>query len=112
MTTNPEMNAQIVGILRTGNEASQYAAARIEELEAEVTRLQVEGIELIEEAFQLIACKDTAGPREGWYDSMARRDAVDYGNRLVELGLWERHPDGYGRRWWYRPKVKPEKPNG
>ncbi len=40
MTTYPEMNAQIVGILRTGNETSQYAAARIEELEAEVEQLR------------------------------------------------------------------------
>ena len=38
--TNPEMNKQIVGILRLGNEPSQYAAQRIIELEAENERLQ------------------------------------------------------------------------
>ena len=38
--TYPVMNGHIVGILRHGNQASQYAAQRIVELEAEVERLQ------------------------------------------------------------------------
>lgn len=112
MTTNPEMNVEIVGILRSGNEASQYAAKRIEELEAEVQFLQAEVIEMLEEAFRLIAHKETEGSREGWYDSMAHTEAKLCGDRLVELGLWERHPEGYGRRWWYRPIVKPEQVDG
>ena len=39
----------------------------------------------------------------GWYDTCALSDVRDAGDRLVALGKWERHPDGYGRRWWYRP---------
>ena len=39
MKTYDEMNAKIVGFLRTGGYASQYAAQRIEELEREVERL-------------------------------------------------------------------------
>lgn len=40
ITTNPEMNAKLVGILRTGGGESQYAAQRIEELEAEAVGLR------------------------------------------------------------------------
>ena len=41
METYPEMNREIVKLLRIGNDApSLYAAARIEELEAEVERLK------------------------------------------------------------------------
>ena len=41
MTTNPEMNAEIVGILRTAaSPHCLYAAERIEELEAELSRLE------------------------------------------------------------------------
>lgn len=42
MKTNPEMNAEIVRILRVGEEPHlMYAALRIEELEAIVKKLQV-----------------------------------------------------------------------
>ncbi len=41
MNTTPEMNAKIVGILRLdGKQHSDYAALRIEELEAEIEQLQ------------------------------------------------------------------------
>ena len=41
--TYPEMNTKIVGILRWGGDPmALYAAQRIEELEAEVKRLQCE----------------------------------------------------------------------
>ena len=43
---------------------------------------------------------------KGWWDSMANSNVCNMGDRLVELGLWERHPDGYGRRWFYRPLQK------
>jgi len=45
-------------------------------------------------------CKD--GKYEGYYDSMASSSTMAAGERLVELGLWEKHPDGTGRRWFYR----------
>ena len=44
------------------------------------------------------------GRRRGWYDSCARTTAVDVGDQLVELGVFERAPDGYGRRQFYRRK--------
>ena len=45
----------------------------------------------------------TEGRRAGWWDTMALSHVQEAGDALVELGLWERHPDGYGRRWFYRP---------
>lgn len=40
--------------------------------------------------------------KSGWRDSMSNSDVLYAGNRLVELGLWERRPDGVGRRQFYR----------
>jgi len=78
---------------------------RIAELEAEKKRLRERLIEALEDAFFAIAhlVQDDTD-RKGWYDSQARSTAVDVGNQLVELGVLERHPDGYGRRWFYRRK--------
>lgn len=69
----------------------------------EVGQLRRELAELLEEAFREIATEIPDGPMAGWWDSNARSTACAYGDRLVELGLWERHPDGYGRRQFYRP---------
>ena len=70
--TNPETNAQIVGILRTGNEPSQYAAQRIEELEAEVRQLRDELADLCEYEFRGRAHRQRNGPWEGWWDAEGR----------------------------------------
>lgn len=43
---------------------------------------------------------------DGWIDSCARNTAVEAGDRLVDMGLYERHPDGHGRRQWYRRKER------
>jgi len=40
--TYPKMDREIIGILREGNQASQYAAQRIVELEAENERLELD----------------------------------------------------------------------
>ena len=40
MQSYPDMNARLVGILRSGNAPSQYAAQRIVELEVEIERLR------------------------------------------------------------------------
>ena len=50
-----------------------------------------------------------SGDKAGWWDSGAHGTVRDFGDRLVELGLWERHPDGYGRRWFYRPLKREKK---
>ncbi len=64
--------------------------------------------ELAESAFLEIATETTEGKLKGWWDSCARREACDAGDKLVELGLWEIHPTaGYGRRQFYRPIKRP-----
>lgn len=40
---------------------------------------------------------------DGWWDTLAMSSAMEAGDRLVELGLWERKPGGHGRRQFYRP---------
>jgi len=80
-------------------------AARLllEETETKVKRLQDELAELLDTAFRNSACYIKDGHWAGWWDTEAMTDNVVLGDRLVELGLWERHPDGVGRRWFYRP---------
>jgi hypothetical protein len=69
ITTYPEMNGQIVGILRLGGTSPDlYAAARIEELEAEVKRLldeRAEWIEAVRHVLPVIAIKAEASASEG-----------------------------------------------
>lgn len=43
--------------------------------------------------------------KAGWWDSMGLSSLCSLGDVLVEAGRLERHPDGYGRRWFYRLKV-------
>jgi len=38
------------------------------------------------------------------YDSCALSSVCDAGDKLVELGVLTRIPDGFGRRWFYRMK--------
>lgn len=79
-------------------------AAEQQQAWAEIVRLREEIAELTDEAFREIAHLCTGrDPRAGWWDSCARSTARNLGDRLVELGKWERHPDGWGRRWFYRP---------
>jgi len=62
----------------------------------------------IEYAFRQIARKIERGDLAGWWDTCALSTARDLGNRLVQLGTWERHPDGSGRRQFYRPRENAE----
>jgi hypothetical protein len=74
----------------------------IECLQAENARLQDDLAEHVEDAFcQLAHLED-----DGWRDTMASSTAMDLGDKLCELGLWERRPGGHGRRQWYRPVAK------
>jgi len=77
---------------------------RVAELEAENKALREQVVEALEDAFFAIAHLVAEGDRQGWYDSQARSTARSAGDELVELGVFERHPDGYGRRWFYRRK--------
>ena len=69
----------------------------------EIERLREELAELIDDAFRRFASEQYGGDRHGWWDTCGLTLAMMYGDRLVELGLWEKHPTGHGRRWWYRP---------
>ena len=86
-----------------------------DDLIAHVRELEGELSELLNESFRALAfyidpkSKD-ASKLGGWWDSQARGDVCDLGDRLVELGLWERHPDGYGRAQFYRPLRATETP--
>jgi hypothetical protein len=46
--------------------------------------------------------------RLGWTFTMANSTVVDAGDRLVELGVWEAHPDNepVSTVRWYRKKAK------
>jgi hypothetical protein len=75
----------------------------------EITRLRDELLEYVEDAFQQLAHRCPEGdPMFGWWDSMSMSTTRALGDKLVELGAWERDPDGVGRRWFYRPIEKAE----
>lgn len=62
--------------------------------------------DILEDAMGELCTFDNAGKYMGYYDTLASSTARDIGDALVQAGRWERHPDGYGRRWFYRPKQK------
>jgi len=78
-----------------------------EKAEAELARVLQEFGEFADEAMRNEASfiEDDDGDKAGWWDSCSMSGVRDLGDKLVELGLWERHADGYGRRWFYRPKA-------
>lgn len=61
----------------------------------------------LEGCMRSLASRVESGPRVGWYDTCALSVCRDLGDLLVELGRWERHPKGVGRRWFYRPLPEP-----
>jgi hypothetical protein len=75
----------------------------------ELSELRDEFDALCEDAFRQIACycDSEDDPRNGWWDTMALSTARELGDWLVKFGRWERHPSGYGRRWFYRPIETP-----
>jgi NTP pyrophosphatase (non-canonical NTP hydrolase) len=87
---------------QTAKENAAVATRRGEEIE----RLKAELAEVLAEVMSFAGSYRHDGDMAGWYDTNAIGTAVEAGDRLVELGLWERHPDGYGRRWFYRPIKK------
>ncbi len=79
------------------------------ELLAECKALREELIEKLQEAFYQIA---TLYPINGrWWDNGALTTTLHLGDRLVELGVFEKRP-GVGRRQFYRPIEKPEPNQG
>jgi hypothetical protein len=68
-------------------------------------KLEKELVEWLEDYMYAKGNLESSGKFKGYIDTMALSSVMDAGDRLVELGLWEKHPDGVGRRWWYRRKV-------
>lgn len=83
----------------------------VELLRKQITELQSDRIEDLENAFRQIAHRVTSSTMAGWWDTMALSTAKGMGEQLVAAGLWERHPDGCGRRWFYRPIEEPNTTN-
>ena len=84
-----------------------------EPMEDELAKLKAENAKMREELAECYAetvvnegYLIVTGDRKGWYDSMAKGSVTYAGDKLVELDTWERHPDGHGRRWYYRPIQK------
>lgn len=46
------------------------------------------------------------GKNAGWWGTCALSHVCEAGDWLVEKGLWEIKPDGYGRAQFYRPLEK------
>ncbi len=72
-------------------------------LRKQIGELQGDLAEYLDDAFRHAAERTTSGELTGWWDTLAKSSAKMYGDRLVEMKSWERHPEGAGNRWWYRP---------
>ena len=69
-----------------------------------IKRLEGEIIEACEDTMYQECHKEPEGSDyAGWFDTMGRSHRCTAGDRLVQLGKWERGPGGTGRRQWYRP---------
>lgn len=77
--------------------------ADVERLEAELELSKWEVVSALEDALCRAGYRIHSGEFTGWYDSCAVSSAVAAGDRLVDLGVWEKLSDGHGRRQFYRP---------
>lgn len=69
----------------------------------EVTLLRADLAEYLDDAFRGQAHLG----KDGWWDSQSNSSVWLWGEKLVELGLWEKDQTrGLGRRQWYRPIEK------
>lgn len=81
--------------------------ADLDAAEAEIERMKEEAVELHETILLAEGFHIRDGEMVGWIDSCCMADAVISGDRLVELGIYERHPNRAGRRSFYRRKDVP-----
>lgn len=72
----------------------------------EVKRLEREVIEWMEDSIYSNGFTETDGDRKGWTETMAKGSVMNTCEELVRMGKWEKHPNGVGRRWWYR-RIEP-----
>ncbi len=88
-------------IVRTGSQETVFAnigsaAEQIAMLQQENERLRAEVIERCEAVLYAAGYEHGQDEFKGWVDTCAMSSAQEAGDRLVELGLWERHPKGFG----------------
>lgn len=76
----------------------------VDRLAAENARLTAELAETWETIVYSEGILIHDGDKAGWYDSCANSDVCLAGDSLVNAGLWERRPNGVGRRQFYRKK--------
>ncbi len=69
-------------------------------LTRENSELRAELIGVLTEVVELGGYQHIGGEYDGWWSCRCRPRVKAAGERLVELGAWERHPQGH----WYRPK--------
>lgn len=83
--------------------------SQMDSLRAKLDKANAEILELKQDMFYQSAIRvterDCGQSLElvGWYDSCAESSLMGLGDELVEAGVFEKHPNGYGRRWFYRP---------
>ena len=71
--------------------------------DAENARLRENLVSALEAIVQGRGHLESTGVHAGWWDTIGLSEVCSAGDRLVELGAWERYPGGFGRRWRYRP---------
>jgi len=79
------------------------AVKELNRLDAEVERLRAELKEYLEMAFCSMAKLCKGGEHKDWWSTRGLGDVRRMGDRLVDMGIFERHPDGQLRCQWYRP---------
>lgn len=82
--------------------------------QGQVAELREELIDILDSAMRqgcaLIGEHDHLNSdRWGWYDTCCLSTWQQIGERLVELGAWEEHPDFIGQSSYFRPKNKEER---
>lgn len=78
---------------------------RADVMRTEIERLRAELAEHLETMLECETAEQTDGPLEGWLDLMGEEAAMEAGDRLVELGFYERQ--SFTGRAFYRKKVQP-----
>ena len=72
-------------------------------LEDRVTELEAGIVSFLDCAMRDAATLLKEGDKAGWWDTNGLTPLCEIGDKLVDFGKWEIHPDGYGRRQFYRP---------
>lgn len=77
-----------------------------------IDNLRAELIGAYEGCVQSSGLYQLYGAYKGWWSSLGSPFACWAGDRLVEIGAWEAHPENEPTNWqrWYRRKVERKEP--